>query len=79
MVPTMSRMIAPFVLRNFSGVLDVPFESYEAFLKAFMLNRLEFVRRNLKIVKNSHSGDPLPACAEGAADREYFSSRFWSV
>ncbi|MFD2413146.1 TetR/AcrR family transcriptional regulator [Paenibacillus rhizoplanae] len=50
-VPTMSRMIAPFVLRNFSGVLDVPFESYEAFLKAFMLNRLEFVRRNLKIVK----------------------------
>lgn len=50
-VPTMSRMIAPFVLRNFSGVLDVPFESYEAFLKAFMVNRLEFVRRNLKIVK----------------------------
>lgn len=47
----MSRMIAPFVLRNFSGVLDVPFESYEAFLKAFMVNRLEFVRRNLKIVK----------------------------
>ncbi|MEK4047142.1 helix-turn-helix domain-containing protein [Paenibacillus sp. FSL H8-0048] len=50
-VPTMSRMIAPFVLRNFSGVLDVPFESYEDFLKAFMVNRLEFVRRNLKIVK----------------------------
>lgn len=50
-VPTMSRMIAPFVLRNFSGVLDVPFESYEAFLKAFMVNRLAFVRRNLKIVK----------------------------
>lgn len=50
-VPTMSRMIAPFVMRNFSGVLDVPFGSYEAFLKAFMVNRLEFVRRNLKIVK----------------------------
>lgn len=50
-VPTMSRMIAPFVMRNFSGVLDAPFESYEAFLRAFMVNRLEFVRRNLKIVK----------------------------
>lgn len=47
----MSRMIAPFVMRNFSGVLDVPFDSYEAFLKAFMVNRLEFVRRNLKIIK----------------------------
>lgn len=27
----MSRMIAPFVMRNFNGVLDMPFESYEAF------------------------------------------------
>lgn len=50
-VPTMSRMIAPFVMRNFSGVLDVPFESYEAFLKAFMVNRLDFARKNLKIIR----------------------------
>lgn len=47
----MSRMIAPFVMRNFSGVLDVPFESYEAFLKAFMVNRLDFARKNLKIIR----------------------------
>ncbi|AIQ43348.1 TetR/AcrR family transcriptional regulator [Paenibacillus sp. FSL R7-0312] len=50
-VPTMSRMIAPFVMRNFSGVLDVPFESYDAFLKAFMVNRLDFARKNLKIIR----------------------------
>ena len=50
-VPTMSRMIAPFVMRNFSGVLDVPFESFEAFLRAFTVNRLEFARKNLKIIK----------------------------
>ncbi|KAI7253695.1 hypothetical protein KC345_g11345 [Hortaea werneckii] len=50
-VPTMSRMIAPFVMRNFSGVLDVPFESFEAFLRAFMVNRLDFARKNLKIIK----------------------------
>lgn len=50
-VPTMSRMIAPFVMRNFSGVLDVPFESFDAFLRAFIVNRLEFARKNLKIIK----------------------------
>jgi AcrR family transcriptional regulator len=50
-VPTMSRMIAPFVMRNFSGVLDVPFESFEAFLTDFMINRLDFARKNLKIIK----------------------------
>lgn len=50
-VPTMSRMIAPFVMRNFSGVLDVPFESFEAFLRAFIVNRLDFARKNLKIIK----------------------------
>ncbi|WP_082452037.1 TetR/AcrR family transcriptional regulator [Paenibacillus ihuae] len=49
--PTMSRMIAPFVMRNFNGVLDMPFESYEAFLRAFILNRLEFARNNFKIIR----------------------------
>lgn len=49
--PTMSRMIAPFVMRNFDGVLDGPPESYEAFLRAFMVNRLEFARKNFKILK----------------------------
>ncbi len=49
--PTMSRMIAPFVLRNFNGVLDVPFDSYEEFLRAFIVNRLEFARKNFKIIK----------------------------
>lgn len=49
--PTMSRMIAPFVLRNFNGVLDVPFDSYEEFIRAFIVNRLEFARNNFKILK----------------------------
>ena len=49
--PTMSRMIAPFVLRNFKGVLDVPFDNYEDFLRAFIVNRLEFARKNFKIIK----------------------------
>lgn len=49
--PTMSRMIAPFVMRNFNGVLDMPFESYEAFLRAFIVNRLEFARSNFKMIR----------------------------
>ncbi|MNI20929.1 Fatty acid metabolism regulator protein [compost metagenome] len=49
--PAMTKMIAPFVLRNFDGVLDVPFDSYEAFMRAFMVNRLEFARKNFKILR----------------------------
>lgn len=49
--PAMSRMLAPFVLRNFNGILDVPYDSFEEFLRALMLNRLEFARKNFKILK----------------------------
>lgn len=49
--PTMSRMLAPYVLRNFNGVLDVPYDSFEEFLRSFIINRLEFARRNFKILK----------------------------
>jgi len=49
--PTMSRMIAPFVLRNFNGVLDSPFDSYDEFLRAFIVNRLEFAQKNFRIIK----------------------------
>ncbi|WP_379130762.1 TetR/AcrR family transcriptional regulator [Paenibacillus sp. sgz500958] len=49
--PTMSRMIAPFVMRNFNGILEMPFDSYEDFLRAFTINRLEFARKNFKIIK----------------------------
>jgi AcrR family transcriptional regulator len=49
--PTMSRMLAPFVLRNFNGVLDIPYNTFEEFLRTFIINRLEFARRNFKILK----------------------------
>ncbi|MBW4081131.1 TetR/AcrR family transcriptional regulator [Paenibacillus sp. S150] len=49
--PAMTKMIAPFVMRKFDGVLDLPFDSYEAFLRAFMINRLEFARNNFKILR----------------------------
>lgn len=49
--PTMSRLIAPFVLRNFNDVLEAPYDSFEEFLRAFMVNRLEFARKHFKILK----------------------------
>lgn len=49
--PTMSRMLAPFVMRNFNGVLDIPYDSFEEFLRMFIINRLEFARKNFKILK----------------------------
>lgn len=49
--PTMSRMLAPFVLRNFNGVLDMPYDSFEEFLRAFMINRLISPARILKFLR----------------------------
>lgn len=49
--PTMGRMIAPFIIKNFNGILEMPFDTYEAFLRALLINRLEFARKNIKIIK----------------------------
>lgn len=49
--PAMSRMLAPFVMKNFNGVLHMPHDSFEQFLRAFIINRLEFARKNYKILK----------------------------
>lgn len=48
---TMSRMVAPFVMRKFGGVLDEPGSSYEEFLRAFMHNRLDFSKEHFKILR----------------------------
>lgn len=49
--PTMSRMLAPFVIRNFGNLLDKSFDSYEDFLRSLIRNRLEFARKNFKILQ----------------------------
>lgn len=49
--PPMSRMFAPFILRNFNGLLDIPYDSFEDFLRAFIFNRLEFGRKHFRILK----------------------------
>ncbi|MDB5052595.1 MAG: transcriptional regulator, TetR family [Bacilli bacterium] len=49
--PTMAKLIAPFVLKDFNKVLHSNYPNYEDFLRAVIRNRLEFVRNNLPIIK----------------------------
>lgn len=49
--PIMSKLVAPFVLRDFHKVLDSEYESFEDFLRAVMRNRLAFVVNNAPIIK----------------------------
>jgi AcrR family transcriptional regulator len=49
--PMMTRLVAPFVLRDVYKVLDSDYEHFEDFLRAMMRNRIEFVKKNAPIVK----------------------------
>lgn len=49
--PAMVKLIAPFLLREFRGVLDTEYKSYDEFLRALIENRLQFLERNLSLFK----------------------------
>lgn len=49
--PMMTKLIAPFMLKTFNNVLDVPYAKYEDFLRAFANNRKEFVKKYLSVIK----------------------------
>ncbi|WP_409341165.1 TetR/AcrR family transcriptional regulator [Paenibacillus sp. MBLB4367] len=49
--PMMSKLVVPFVMRDFGKVFDLPYERYEDFLRAVLLNRMEFARKHLPALK----------------------------
>lgn len=49
--PLMSKLVAPFVMRDFNKVLDSSFPDYEAFVRAVLMNRREFVQQYMPVVK----------------------------
>lgn len=49
--PTMSKMVAPFLLREFHRVFDAEYERFEDFLRVVMRNRLEFAMKNVSVIK----------------------------
>ncbi|SDF26809.1 DNA-binding transcriptional regulator, AcrR family [Fontibacillus panacisegetis] len=49
--PMMSKLIAPFVWNDFKDVLEKEYTSLEEFLYEIAVNRLNFTRKHLKIIK----------------------------
>jgi AcrR family transcriptional regulator len=49
--PTIAKLFAPFVLKDFNKVLNSAYPKYADFLRAVVKNRLEFARNNLPIIK----------------------------
>jgi hypothetical protein len=47
----MAKLVAPFVLRDFHKVLDADYDRYEDFLRAILLNRIDFVKKHTRILK----------------------------
>lgn len=49
--PVMTKLIGPVVLRDFTKMLDAPYDTYEDFMRALFHNRLDFAKKNLPIIK----------------------------
>lgn len=49
--PTMAKLMAPFVLKDITKVIDTPYPSFEDFLRAMAKNRFEFAKKNQPILK----------------------------
>ena len=49
--PVMKRLVAPFVIRDLNKVLDQSYDTFEAFLRAMILNRKRFLEKNISIIK----------------------------
>ncbi|KYD07819.1 TetR/AcrR family transcriptional regulator [Heyndrickxia sporothermodurans] len=49
--PTMAKFIAPFFIRDFNKVLLSEYQSFEDFLRAVIINRMEFAKKNFPMIK----------------------------
>lgn len=49
--PVMSKFLAPFILNDFKEILESDYPKLEDFLYALVVNRLNFVKKNAKILK----------------------------
>lgn len=50
-IPLMTKLIAPLFLRDFINQLHPDHEHFEDFLRAVIVNRLDFARKNLPVIK----------------------------
>src|SRR3569832_2330414 len=49
--PVMSRLVAPFVIRDFGPVLEDRYERFDQFLRAVIDNRIQFLKRHMSIFR----------------------------
>jgi AcrR family transcriptional regulator len=49
--PVAAKLFAPFLMRDFARLLELPYDRVEDFLRAILRDRLEFARKNMKLIK----------------------------
>ncbi|WP_335872782.1 TetR/AcrR family transcriptional regulator [Bacillus sp. 2205SS5-2] len=49
--PMIAKVIAPFVVKDIQKIMDTPYERYEDFLRAVIVNRQEFLLANMNIFR----------------------------
>lgn len=49
--PMMTKLIAPFAVKDFTKVLEADYPNFEYFLRAIVVNRLEFARKHFPVIK----------------------------
>lgn len=49
--PMMTKLIAPFAIKDFTKVLEADYPTVELFLRAIIVNRLEFARKHFPVIK----------------------------
>lgn len=49
--PIMTKLIAPFAMKDFHKILEAEYKDMEDFLRAVIRNRLEFARKNFPVIK----------------------------
>lgn len=49
--PIITKLVAPFFIRDFAKILDQPYSRIEDFFRAVAKNRIEFARSNIKLLR----------------------------
>src|SRR5690606_32520128 len=49
--PIVAKVFAPFLMRDFAKILDLPYPRVEVFFRAVVRDRLAFARKNRKLIK----------------------------
>lgn len=49
--PIATKLVAPFLMRDFAKLLDIPYNRADEFFRAIARDRIVFARKNIKLIK----------------------------